>query len=255
MFSRLFGRNKGEKEKEVSTGVSDYSFLGTDMHSHFIPGIDDGAQTMQDSITLIKAVQAMGYTSVITTPHINFDHYPNTAEKIMSGLQALHHELKQQNIDIKVKAAAEYYIDDYFFQILERQELLAIQDNQVLVEISMASQPSNLHDILFNMQMKGYKPILAHPERYLFFMDNKAIFNEIKDRGCLLQLNTLSLAGYYGGDVRAMAEYLLENKMYDYAGTDMHHVKHAEVLQRFTTGKTFQKMQKHSFLNHKLLAV
>jgi protein-tyrosine phosphatase len=256
MFAKLFGwKKEAEKEVEDSIIVSDYSFLGTDMHSHFIPGIDDGAQTIADSITLIKAMQLMGYKNIITTPHINFDHYPNSSAKILAGLQALHHALEENNIDIPVKAAAEYYIDDYFFQILEREPLLTLDDNKILVEVSMASQPSSLNEIFFNIQMKGYTPVLAHPERYLYFSDNKQIFTELKDRGCQLQLNTLSLAGYYGNDVKNLAEYVFENGLYDYAGTDMHHIKHASALQRFAQSKTFLKMLKYPFLNNKLFSV
>ncbi|MDR3681592.1 MAG: histidinol phosphatase [Flavipsychrobacter sp.] len=254
MFSRFFGRKKRESEEEDnSNAVRDYSFLGADMHSHFIPGIDDGAQTIDDSITMLKAMQDMGYKSVVTTPHINFDHYPNSSSKILAGLQQVHHTLKEKDMDITVKAAAEYYIDDHFFQILEREPLLTIYQDQVLVEISMASQPSNLFEIMFNIQLKGYKPILAHPERYLYLRENRQIFTDLKDRGCMLQLNTLSLAGYYGGDVKDMALFILENKLYDYAGTDMHHMKHAELLQRFTQGKTFLKLQKYAFRNKDLM--
>lgn len=254
MFSKLFGKRE-KSETNNADVVRDYSFLGADMHSHFIPGIDDGAQTIEDSLALLQAMQSMGFKSIVTTPHVNYDHYPNSSEKILKGLHEVHHALKEKNMDISLKAAAEYYIDDYFLQLLEHEPLLTIHQNHVLVEISMATQPSNLYEIVFNMQLKGYRPVLAHPERYLYYRDNKQIFSELKDRGCLLQLNTLSLAGYYGGEVKDMAEYILEHKLYSYAGTDMHHLKHAEVLQRFTQGKTFLKLQKYAFLNNDLITL
>src|SRR5690242_17885218 len=114
MFS-LFSRKKKDEETPI-TPAKDLSFLVTDIHSHFIPGIDDGAQTIDDSIALVQAMKEMGYQSIITTPHIKFDHYPNTTEIIQNGLQELHRALAERHIDMKVKAAAEYFIDDHFMQ-------------------------------------------------------------------------------------------------------------------------------------------
>lgn len=233
MFSKLFGSKKKEVHKSDYNGqplAETFSFLGADIHSHFVPGIDDGAQTVDDSIALLKRMQDMGYTRIVTTPHIKVDHYPNTPATINGGLAELKQAMSEHGITMPVKAAAEYYIDDYFLQILEEQQLLTIYNNELLVEISFMFEPIQFNEILFKIQSKGYRPILAHPERYLYYHQNIEKYSELKDRGCYLQLNLNSLTGYYGKPVKQIAHKLLEMGMYDYCGSDMHHEKHADVL-------------------------
>ncbi len=233
MFSRLFGSKK-EKITEAYDGsplVDDFSFLGADMHSHFIPGIDDGAQTVEDSLYMIERMREMGYTRVVTTPHIKVDHYPNTPATINNGLEVLKQAMAQHGINFPVHAAAEYFIDDYFLGLIDNQPLLTVRENEVLVEISFMFEPFNLNDIIFKMQNAGYRPIMAHPERYGYYHHNLDKYRELKDRGCFLQLNVNALTGYYGKPVKQVAEKLLEDGMYDYCGSDMHHAKHAEVLE------------------------
>lgn len=247
MFSKLFGR----KKETVVTGqpISDWSFLGTDIHSHFVPGIDDGAQTVEDSVNLIRQMQDMGYRSIVTTPHIKYDHFPNTRNTILTGLQQLHHALEEQGITIPVKAAAEYYIDDHFMHLLDSEPLLTITGNEVLVEMSFMFEPVRFSEIIFKIQTAGYKPILAHPERYAFYHSRPEVYRELKDRGCHLQLNVIALAGYYGKSVKHIAEQLLKERLYDYCGTDMHHLKHAEVMQKMRHSSVMQSLVSYPFLN------
>jgi tyrosine-protein phosphatase YwqE len=255
MLSRIFGSKKSKEAPQSTPDVplqSDWSFLVADMHSHFVPGIDDGAQTMEDSITLIKGMQAMGYKSIITTPHIKFDHYPNTAAIIQNGLHELQHALNEREIHIPIKAAAEYFVDDNFVQLLHEGQLLTIHKNEVLIEFSFVFEPSGLFDTIFKIQTKGYKPILAHPERYPFFHNKLNVYSELKDRGCLLQLNTLAVTGYYGRNVKGVAEYLMKKGLYDYCGTDMHHIRHKEAIEKLQESKTFHALQTYPFLNARL---
>jgi len=250
MFSKWFGTKKNEEEQdEALTSPNDCSFLATDLHSHFIPGIDDGAQTMEESIEMIRQMKDLGYKSIITTPHINYDHYPNTSEGILNGLKEVHIALQEQGIDIPVKAAAEYFIDDYFIQILDREPLLTITQNQVLVEFSFAFQPVQLFDILFKMQTLSYRPIIAHPERYIYFLDKPEIYRELKDRGCLLQMNMLSPSGYYGPQIKKIADKILDQGLYDYCGTDMHNIRHTETLRKFIQSKAFARIKQYPFKN------
>jgi protein-tyrosine phosphatase len=254
MFSKLFGFKK-DKQEVAEPGkavVKDWSFLGTDMHSHLIPGIDDGAQTVEDSIMLIEKLREMGFKSLITTPHIKSDHFPNSKQTIGHGLQILKQALAEKNIDIPVTAAAEYYIDEHFMDLLEQKELLTITGNEVLVEISFMIEPARFHEILFQIQMAGYRPILAHPERYSFYHDKPESYIELKNRGCLLQLNTLALTGYYGKIVKHTAEKCLKEGLYSYCGSDMHHIKHAENLHNILSTDIINTLQKYPFLNSKL---
>ena len=252
MFSRLFGSRN--KEKDVSAQHipenADWSFLKTDMHSHLIPGIDDGAPTIEDSLAMIRELQAMGFNSLVTTPHIKSDYYPNDPAIIMTGLNDLRKALVENNITIPVKAAAEYYIDDRFMEMMEAGPLLTINNNEVLVEFSFVFEPMRLNDILFKIQTSGYKPVIAHPERYTFFHQRPQIYKELKDRGCLLQLNAIALTGYYGRTVKEVAEKLLKERLYDYCGSDMHHLRHAETMQKLKQSKAFSQLYNYPFLNH-----
>ena len=215
-----------------------------DIHSHLLPGIDDGAKDMEDSISLISKLRSYGIKNIITTPHILGDVYPNTSESITSKLAEVQTELKNRGInDIKFRAAAEYMLDEKFNQILEsRKPLLTLKDNLVLVEMSYFSPPINLYDMLFKLQLKGYKPILAHPERYQTYHSNFKEFYKLKAAGCLFQLNLLSLTPHYGPGVLKTAEKLLEAQLYDFAGTDTHHHNHLELLQKVSTSKNKKQL-------------
>jgi len=255
MFSRLFNRKKQEetdnKDLLVNTDAN-FSFLGADMHSHFIPGIDDGAKTIDDSLNLIQSMVALGYKTIITTPHIMIDYYPNTSQIIHQGLEVVQEALREKKIDVTIKAAAEYYIDEHFIRLLETEPLLTIYKNEVLVECSMLYEPPMLTEVLFNIISSGYRPILAHPERYLFFHNKTDKYQELKDRGCLLQLNMLSLTGYYGKNIKMIADDLLTKKMYDYVGTDTHHEKHVDAIKNMINTKAYNVLTSYSFLNSKL---
>jgi protein-tyrosine phosphatase len=250
MFSNLFNKREKSEEKSLTQNI-DFSFLGADMHSHFIPGIDDGAKTIEDSTNLIKAMVDLGYRTIITTPHVMVDYYPNTTQSIQNGLESIKNIIKENNIHIGVKAAAEYYIDEYFIRLLETEPLLTIYQNEVLVECSMLYEPPMLINVLFNMISSGYRPIFAHPERYLFFHNKFDKYSELKDRGCLLQLNTLSVTGYYGKNIKAVAEQLLAAGMYDYLGSDIHSIKHIETIKKMDIG-IYQALVSYPFLNSRL---
>jgi protein-tyrosine phosphatase len=255
MFSKLlnWSRQDEKKQRLPSTPGANWAFLGADMHSHFIPGIDDGAQTVEDSLRLVKAMKEMGYRAIVTTPHIMVDYYPNTSETIQNGLVKVQQAIREQNIDVTISAAAEYYIDESFMRLLDTEPLLTIHNKQVLVEFSMLYEPPMLFDVLFKMQAAGYQPIIAHPERYLFFHKNFHKYRELRDRGCLLQLNMLSITGYYGRHIKAIADDLLARQLYDYCGSDMHHEKHAAALRAMIGTKEYHTLSNYHFLNSGLI--
>jgi len=254
MFSRLFSRKKQEEaeSKGLADTGADFSFIGADMHSHFIPGIDDGAKTIEDSLLLIRSMVEVGYKTIITTPHIMIDYYPNTSQIINDGLLTVQAAVKEAKIDVTIKAAAEYYMDEYFIKLLETEPLLTIYKNEILVECSMLYEPPMLTEVLFNIISSGYRPVLAHPERYLFFHNNLDKYQELKDRGCLMQLNMLSVTGYYGKNIKMVAEHLLDKKMYDYIGTDIHHERHAAAIKNLINTRMYQTFVNYPFLNSKL---
>lgn len=208
---------------------TDLSALGCDMHSHLLPGIDDGSPDIETSLKLINGLEDLGYKKLITTPHVMWDLYRNDAETISSAYDTLKAEGKPTT---PLHTAAEYYLDDYFDEFLENNTpLLTIKDNWVLVEFSFVTAPVNLKQTLFNLQISGYQPILAHPERYLYMIEDKKKYDELHDAGCLFQLNILSLAGYYGRGPQELAEYLIKRQYVDLLGTDLHHERHLQVLR------------------------
>lgn len=222
----LFKKHKKEKLK--------YNFhnIGVDMHSHILPGIDDGAPTLQDSIELINRLKALGFQKLIATPHIMSDYYRNTPETIYKALDTVREELDKQNIDIPVEAAAEYYLDEVFEEKLNQKNLLTMGDNYLLFELSFANYPSGLSDIIYEMNNKGYKPILAHPERYTYLYQSIEQYHTIKDYGCYFQLNTIALSGYYGKTTQKIAERLIDEGLIDFIGSDMHHPRHGRALKQ-----------------------
>ncbi len=208
-----------------------FQYPGIDMHSHIIPGIDDGAQNMEQSVALVRAMMDLGYFKIITTPHIMADYYRNTREIIERGLDGLRAELRSREIDIEILAAAEYYLDETFETKLEKGNMLTMGDGFLLFEISFVNYPQNLTDLIKKMQDKGYKPILAHPERYPYLFESMDHYSRIKETGCYFQLNTISLTGYYGKASQKIAEELVDRMLIDFIGSDMHHLKHANALK------------------------
>lgn len=233
----FFGRKKAEENLDLS-------WLHTDMHSHLLPGIDDGAGNLETSLALIRGLQSLGYQKLITTPHIFWELYPNTPEMIAESLGWLRKALQEDGIEITVEAAAEYYIDEHFGEALQQKSsLLTVSGNRVLVEFSMITAPMDLQQVLFELQIQNYQPILAHPERYVYLTGRKDFFDELKEAGCFFQLNLLSLTGYYGRTVQELAEYLCRKEYYDFAGTDLHHERHLQMLKKLASSASFARLR------------
>jgi protein-tyrosine phosphatase len=203
-----------------------------DIHSHLLPGIDDGARTVEDSLRLTRALQGFGVTEIITTPHIMQHVWDNTPEQIVSTKNKTILELQKSNVKIPFQAAAEYLIDDQFVRLFQSHDLLTLKGNQVLVEMSYINAPMQLYSILFDLQVAGYIPVLAHPERYFFYHNNLNEYVKLKRAGCLFQLNLLAVVGYYGAAVTKIAEKLLAEGMYNYVGSDVHHDKHIAAFEQ-----------------------
>ena len=234
---KFFSRSKQKAEK------FDYAVLKTDMHSHLLPGIDDGARDMETSLELIRGMRELGYQKLITTPHVIWDIFRNTPAIIQEKLALVQNAVKNENIDVEIQAAAEYFLDEHVEELLKKKEpLLTISGNKVLTEFSMAFPSMNIKDLLFEMVMMGYQPIIAHPERYVYLQKNKDFYRELKDTGCFFQLNLLSVYGYYGKAVKDLAEYLLNEEYYDLIGTDLHNINHLEALQKLPMNNHVKKL-------------
>jgi protein-tyrosine phosphatase len=216
------------KKKDAPVTIT-YESIAVDMHSHVLPGIDDGAKDPEESIVLIKKMMELGIKKIIATPHVMADYYRNTAETIGDALAILKAELIKQNIDIEIEAAAEHYFDETFEARVNNHKLMTMGDNYALFEFSFISQPPNAVEVVQRMKELGYKPILAHPERYPY-MDIEQLRN-IRSWGCDLQINTISLTGYFGKDAKKIAEALVDNDLVDFISSDMHHLRHAQAFK------------------------
>jgi protein-tyrosine phosphatase len=215
-----------------------------DIHSHLLPGIDDGAQTIEDTLFLLDSLKNMGISNFITTPHIFSGFWDNTKEKI----QALELETNSNN-NTSFKAAAEYLMDDHFVSLFQKGEILTLKNNYVLVEMSYLNPPIQLFDIIFDLQIAGYKPVLAHPERYAFYHNDFDQYQKLKNAGCLFQLNLLSTVGYYGKEATQIAEKLLKKGFIDFVGSDVHHKKHIDSFNNKILIKDLQPL-KEAFANN-----
>lgn len=219
------------RSKERLLEPYDFSTLKVDVHSHFIPGIDDGAETMGKSIELIKSMKQLGYQKVITTPHVMSDYYKNSSETIIKGCDQVREALFQEEVDIEIACAAEYYLDAELAPKIKRKDILTFGENYVLFELPFISEPPNLASIIFEMQLAGYKPVLAHPERYTFWHMDFEKYQSIFDKGVILQLNINSLTGHYSPQVKKIAMKLIELDLIQFIGSDCHHEGHIQLLK------------------------
>lgn len=242
----------GTDHPNPSTEVTvDYSSLAVDMHSHVLPGIDDGARTLRDSLVLIGKMMEAGIKKIIATPHIMADHYKNNFQTINNALNILKAELEKEKIEVGLEAAAEYYFDEVFLDLLNQKKLITLGDNFVLFEIPLISKPRNLIEVIEKMKGLDYKPILAHPERYLYL--KLPDYRSIKACGCHIQLNTISLTGYYGKEIKKKAEELADGRLIDFISSDMHHAKHAGAFQDALKLPYVKSLLANNFLKNSLL--
>ena len=229
-------------KKKVAPAYPGFSWLAQDIHSHLLPGIDDGSPDVETSLLLLRSLSDAGINKFICTPHIIGDLYRNTPATINKALDVLTKACRQNAMQIELSAAAEYMLDDHFMELLRKKEpLLTLRKNYLLTELSYASSPDNLEQISFEILTNNYQPLMAHPERYFYYHKNYNAYSRLKDLGFLLQVNLLSLTGYYGKNVLKAAKFILENGLADFVGTDLHHVNHLKVLTDVKSVALFEK--------------
>jgi protein-tyrosine phosphatase len=246
LISKIFGT------KSVLPDA-DLGILQCDMHSHFIPGIDDGAKTLTDTLDMLRGMEAFGYKKVITTPHIMGDYYRNTPEIILGGLEHVREAAKEAGIQLELEAAAEYYFDFDLEQKLNSEKLLTFGKNYLLFEVSYLNAPENLDGLIFKMQTQGYKPVLAHPERYPFWYNSFETYERLHDKGVLFQLNINSLTGYYSPATKKIAERMIDQNMIDFVGSDCHHMGHQKLMQQARSNPHLHKLLASGMLKNNSL--
>lgn len=227
--------------------------LVVDIHSHMIPGIDDGSKNMKESVAMVRQLHALGYRKVITTPHIMSHRYPNTSKIILDGLDRLREELDKQGVDIIVEAAAEYYLDEHLRDLVNKKEILTFGKNNLLFELSYNVKPINLERWIVMMRDAGYQPVLAHPERYQYMRRNFKMYEELKQLGLYLQVNINSLNGFYAPEAKQIALKLAEKGMIDFLGSDAHAIRHLQALGKTVKTDAFAKIFKNNPIKNNTL--
>jgi len=249
-FSRIFGT-----KKEAGAAVAPASALLADMHSHVLPGLDDGAETIEQSVALMQSLYHLGYRTLVMTPHIMGDFYKNTPEGINGKLTLVKEAAKTHGINLQLECAAEYYLDEWFTARLDRREQLLTfggEKKYLLFETSYLNRPIQLNEAVFMIKSAGYTPVLAHPERYTYLYQEFNKLPELREKGVLMQVNINSLGGYYSAAAQKVAEKLIDQKLVDFAGTDAHNLKHLNALKKAHASKYYQKLLQLPLLNNTL---
>ncbi|MCO6494297.1 MAG: capsular biosynthesis protein [Bacteroidetes bacterium] len=228
-FASFFNRNKNEK-----------SPLSWDMHDHLLFGLDDGSNSLENSLKMAEKYVELGYSHITCTPHIISNFYDNNAINIKKQRDLLQEELNQFEIPLSIDFAAEYFIDEKFIQKLKNKEpLLTFSGNHVLIETGFLNIPKNLHEIIFELFANGYTPVFAHPDRYVYFHNNFELAEQVFSTGIKFQLNLLSFIGYYSAISKKFVEWLIEKNLYHFLSTDAHSLKHLNLLPKVWNSKAF----------------
>lgn len=214
----------------------------TDIHCHILPGVDDGSPNVQTSVELVERMQKWGIERIIASPHVTEPAFENTPDILDPALDELQTELTRRGNNIQLSRSSENRIDDFFRKLLKAGQIQPMPGNYLLVECSFIQEPWQLDQFLFDLKIKGFKPIMAHPERYFYYHGrNNPRYTQLHDAGTLFQINVLSLAGAYGKDEKRVAEDLISHGYVDFLGTDLHNHRHADIIDRYLTTSDARK--------------
>lgn len=232
MFGKLFKRSKEQVKL----------FYNTDVHCHILPGVDHGSQSMEQSLEMLRAEAEMGINRVILTSHVTAITFENTRETLTDAFMKLKDAVTDEGMDMELLLSAEYRMDEYFDKEYAADHLIPMPGNHILLENSFQQELMNLDDLLFDMQVKGYRTILAHPERYTYYSRRRKRYEQLHNAGARFQVNILSFTGYFGEEARDSALWFAHNGMIDYLGSDMHNVKHAHIIMDYINSKEWKKL-------------
>lgn len=254
-FAIMFGIFK-KKPGENKTKI-DWSAIVVDFHSHLIPGVDDGVKTVEDSYTILKAFQNLGYRKIYTSPHIMGEGYTNTSADLKSRLIELKKEELIQSLDIELELIAEYLLDEQFEEKLKEDDFLTFSNRHILLEASMNYEFPFVRDYIYQLIKKGYRPIVAHPERYRYIFGEKNyldLYETMQDWGVQFQLNLFSLVGLYGDQIRKVAEDLINHELITYVSSDIHHPNQLKFFEQLENSIFLTKLiDSGNLKNHTLI--
>ena len=219
-------------------------WFNTDIHAHILPGVDDGSPDVETSLKLVGELRSFGLKKILASPHITGGTFENTPATLDAAQAELDKAMADAGMtDIIVRHHAENRLDDLFIANFKAGTLLTMPDNYVLIENSFIQEPWDLDQNIFDLQVRGYNPIMAHPERFTYYQDKPRRYEELH-RNVPFQINVLSLAGHYGKATKRMAEQLIEGGMVDFLGTDTHGMKHIETIRAYLASRDAQRHRK-----------
>ncbi len=216
-------------------------WFSTDIHCHILPGIDDGSTSVEESMQLIERMQGWGIERIFASPHVTRNTFENTPDTIAAARASLQAALDAAGNPLVLSNSAEYRLDDLFDEHRSRGILLTLPGNRLLIENSFMQERMGMEQLVFDLQMEGFVPILVHPERYHYYRTAPARYRALHDAGARFQINLLSLAGHYGKDEKRTAEHLIEKGMVDYVGTDLHRSAHADSIDAYLGSRDFRR--------------
>ncbi|MGL4292691.1 MAG: tyrosine-protein phosphatase [Bacteroidales bacterium] len=225
----------------------------TDIHCHIIPGVDDGSPDLETSVLLISKMKEWGINKIIATPHRTDEVFENSPENIEPVYRELKNVIQEKEISIDLHYSFEYRMDEGFIRLKNSNQLRPLGNGYILIENSFIQPLWNLDELIFDLKLKGFKPILAHPERYSYYHGNKKIYSHLHDSECAFQVNILSLAGCYGKQIEELSQWMLEKGYIDFMATDLHHLKHVEAIDNFLRSKTYKKLRPKLNLKNNLI--
>lgn len=246
IFNSLFAK----KNKAIPLSFSD---LKVDLHSHLIPGIDDGSKSLAESMAMIHKFVELGYQKIVTTPHIMQDVYPNHKDNIYAGRDLVLAQIEKEKLNIQFEAAAEHFYDDHLMKLVKNKEVLTFSDNYCLIEFGFHHAPNYEDNLFFEMLAAGYKPILAHFERYNYFHGSIDKALEYREKGVLIQVNANSLSGNYGGEVKKQAAKLIDANAIDFIASDAHRMQHLHMMEQTSNSSLWGKLSNLDLKNTALL--
>ena len=233
--------------------------LGIDIHCHLLPSVDDGSKSNEESIACLRIMHEAGFNKVICTPHYQYPRFPNEESDIQQRFADMKLDLASQGVSSVIPelagVAGEYRVDTGFTDRMATNKFLLVGGHYLLAEFSLHQQVMGLDEILFELQMKNYEVILAHPERYPYYSSSSSKLQHFKDMGIYFQINILSLQGFYGEGPRRKAYEMIEKGWVEFLGTDMHNTLYAQALiDASPDHKIIKLLDTHKFLNSQVFS-
>lgn len=213
----------------------------TDIHSHILFDVDDGSNSIEESIELLKKLKDIGFNNIILTPHyIKDTEYSSENEEKKQKFEQLKLALKENNININIYLGNEIFINKEIDKLIKEEKISTLNNTKyILIELPFHNEIVNLEDIIHELKIKGYIPIIAHPERYTYLQKDHKEVDKLKEEGFLFQANYASILGYYGKESQKLLKYMLKKQYIDFFGTDVHKTAKTFVIDNF------KKIEKH----------